>query len=187
MAKDETWLVNDLRNALNHVSDARLRRAQLVVRPHPSNYKIYQAFTIPGVSCIPQKGMLPNTPVGLSVFYDSLHHAMAAVVGVNTSSVIETVIADIPVVALMTDYYRKTQSETQHFRQLLETNAVLCATTLDSAVTLLQELMDGHDKKKDARSAFVQKYIRPYGRNESAGMRAALELERAAMRASGIM
>lgn len=179
MAKDESWLIKQVRSNFNNASDARLRRAQLVVRPHPSNYKIYTSLDMPGISLIPQEGALPNTVDALTLFYDSLYHAACAVVGVNTSSVIETVIADKPVVALLTDYYRKTQIETQHFQQLLEINAVASAGNLDEAIKFLKQLADGRDEWQVARAAFVKKYIRPYGRDESAGERAADEIERA--------
>lgn len=177
MAEDETWLIRKLRGALDQAEDPAMREVSLVVRPHPGNFKIYANLALPKTWLIPREGVLPNMPEAVSCFYDTLHHAAAAVVGVNTSSVIETVIADKPVVTLLTDEYRKTQIETQHFQQLVETDALAQASTPEEGVLLLKQLIAGHDRWREKRAAFIKKYIRPFGRDRVAGEAAADEIE----------
>ena len=177
MAENETWLIKKLRAAMDAASDPLMRNVSLVVRPHPGNFKIYRDFDLPRTWLIPREGALPNIPDALQLFYDTLHYAAAVVVGVNTSSVIETVIADKPVVALLTDEYRKTQTETQHFQQLLATDAVACAATPEEGVTVLGHLIAGQDHWRAERAKFVATYIRTCVRDKIAGELAADEIE----------
>ena len=178
MATDETWLVHALRAALDHSPDARMRRMQIIVRPHPANWRIYEKISLPGVVILPKEGTLPDGPAALQLFYDTLHHAIAAIDGANTSAIIDSIIAGRPGVAILTEKYRHTQVETKHFNQLVTADALYCARGAGEVPDVLGRLLQGMDEKKEKRTAFVERFICPCGLEISAGEAAARELEK---------
>lgn len=173
---DERPLIKELLDEFNRSQDNRIRNIQIIMRPHPAHSKIYQEMDIPGVKIVPKTGALPDLPESLQLFYDSLYHSVCAV-GVNTSAMLEVVIAGKPVVALLRDEYKETQSEAQHFKVMKDSGA-LYLTKLEEFSKLFGGFMDGVDPKKDTRLNFVKKYIRPRGLGISAGESAVLEIEK---------
>lgn len=177
MAEDETWIVQDLRAALAASSDERIREAHIIVRPHPSNFDIYEALHDSRIVVLPRTGKLPDTADAAALLYDCVHHAAAVVVGVNTSAAIEAMILGKPVIALVTDRYRATQRETQHFRQLLEKDAIYLAEPIAACAEIVRGILAGRDAKKDKRNAFIGEFVRPRGLDRAAGSVAAEEIE----------
>ena len=181
IAKDETWLVLELREALNKSPDELLRNAKLVVRPHPANCKVYEKIDgsseAHGIFIFPKTGALPNDQDSRKLLYNTLYHS-AAVVGINTSAMIESVIVGKPVVSYLTDEYRKTQAEAQHFQQLLAENVLEVVKTPEEFVEVAGKLIAGKDTHKKEREAFVKKFIRPLGFEKLAGEAAADEIEK---------
>ncbi|MDZ4299980.1 MAG: hypothetical protein U1A26_03615, partial [Candidatus Sungbacteria bacterium] len=178
MAADETWLIGSLRAALDNSPDARMRRMQIIVRPHPANWRIYEKVSLPGVVVLPREGTLPDGPATLQLFYDTLHHAVAAIDGANTSAIIDSIIAGCPGIAIITDEYKHTQIETKHFNQLVAADALYCARGAEEVWDVLGRLLNGADEKKEKRKAFVERFIRPCGLEISAGEAAAREVEK---------
>lgn len=180
MAKDETGIVRELRHALDVSSDSRMCNTQIIVRPHPANIKIYKSLELRDVVVIPKKGSLPDTTASFQLFYDTLFHAVAAIVGVNTTAVIESIVAGKPCIAVLTEEYRKTQRDTIHFQQLLDADALEQARSCADVPSLLISLLDGKDMHRSGREAFIAKYIRPRGITTPAGEIVADEVERIA-------
>jgi len=177
IAKDETWLIADLRKGLNASSDERLRNTQIIVRPHPANYEIYDSIANElGIFILPKKGTLPNTESALQFFSDTLNHSLATA-GVNTSAMIDAIIVGRPVIAVVTEKYQKTQSEAQHFRQLVDGDVLEMAKGAPEFVNVLSKLLDGHDARIEKRKSFVRDFVRPRGLNISAGEAVAMEIE----------
>ncbi len=176
IAENEVWLIKDLRKALDNSTDQLVRAIQIAVRPHPSNYQIYENIESDGVIIVPKKGMLPATADARQFFYDSLYYSIGTV-GINTSGMIDALILDKPGVAIMTDKYRETQLEAVHFQQFLKEGCLLVAKSPEHFRELVENLLEGKDDKMEQRRAFVKNYIRPLGLNVSAGMRAAEEIE----------
>lgn len=169
IAKDETWLISDLRKALNDSSDLQIKNTQIIVRPHPANYEIYDSIAQkPGIFILPKKGTLPNTESALQFFSDTLNYSLATA-GVNTSAMIDAIIVDRPVIAVVTEKYQKTQSEAQHFRQLMDGDVLEMANSTEEFVNVLKKLMDGKDSRAEKRQKFVRDFVRPRGLNVSAG------------------
>lgn len=176
ISHNETWVVEKIRKELDSSSDERTRAMQIVVRPHGSNYAIYEPMQIPGVVVVPKKGTLPSTNDAFQLSYDSMYFA-EAVAGINTSAMIEAMIIGKPIFAMMIDQYRKTQLEAQHFRQLLDANALVLIHTDTDLHREASALLDGHDHSKAARTRFIEQFIRPKGAAVSAGKRAVEVLE----------
>ena len=178
MAEDESWLVAALRKALDESGNARLVHTQIIVRPHPGNCRIYEKLKLKDVIILPKEGTLPDGHASLQLFYDTLFYSAAAIDGANTSGIIDSIIVGKPCIAILTDEYRATQQDTQHFRQLLDADALYLAHGAKEFPEVMQRILDGHDERRIKREAFVKKYIRPLGLENTAGRAAADEIEK---------
>lgn len=175
-SKNETWLVAELRKILDESLDERLRRAQIILRPHPQNFRVYEALDMRGITVIPRGEPFHGKREGQSVFYNSLHHSIA-VIGINTSAMLDAVIMGKPVIALYRDSYADIQVEMHHFKSLLEERVVDLVKTTGETQKAILDIMDGRDKRKDSRERFIRDYLRPRGLTVSAGESVANEVE----------
>lgn len=177
IAGDETWLLPQLRDTLDRSDDERLRKMQIIIRPHPAHAEIYNTLQLHDTIVLPKHGEAPDTPKSLQLFYDCMRYSIA-VAGLYTSAMIDSLIMGRPVVALLRDEYRKTQEEAQYFRHMLDSGAIQTARTMEELVRHFGQLLKGEDASKHQRDAFVSRYIRPFGRDIAASDRLVEELER---------
>ena len=178
MAKNETGLVREIRQAFDAHDDPRVRATQIIVRPHPANGKIYASLNLHDVVVIPEGGALPDHAASFQLFSDTLSHVAAVIVGVNTTAVLESIVAGKPCIALLTEQYRNTQQDTLHFQQLLSADALECAYTSEEVALRFASLLNGNDERRTNRDAFIASYIRPRGLDVSAADHAVDEIER---------
>ncbi|MBI5578637.1 MAG: hypothetical protein HY895_05735 [Deltaproteobacteria bacterium] len=177
IAKDETWLVGAIAKEIRTHSDAAIRTLGLLIRPHPANYKIYEQIESEGISVWPKHGALPESEEAQRDFFSSLTHC-EAVVGINTSGMLDALIADRPVFTVMTEKYRKTQRLAEHFQYLTNSDAVYMSDCPSDLVELIRKLiLHRLDPKKEARQKFINNFIRPFGREVSAGYAGAIAIE----------
>jgi len=176
---DELPLVlGPLREALSASPDAKIRNIQLIYRAHFSTLKIAAEYKFPGVFVVPKKAQIPDSGENLQLFYDSLYHAMFST-GISNSAMLDTICVGRPVVAvMMVEKYKKIQEGAQHFRQLLDMDAVEIANTPDEFTKIAVAHLDGQDAKKTQREAFFKTYLRPLGVEKLAGEAVADEIER---------
>src|SRR5678816_4753417 len=95
----EVGFVRQWIDAIRSSKDAELRRAALLIRPHPQNAQQWQEFdpaSFEAVGIWPRAGANPVDREARSDYYDSMYHSVA-VVGVNTSALIESGIVGRPV------------------------------------------------------------------------------------------
>ncbi len=168
IAENEAWFVRKLLRFLAASRDERLRRCQLLVRPHPANAKIYQGLSGKGVSVFPEDGELPETREGFADMRASFHHAAAAV-GINTSGMVDAVLAGLPTCSVRLPRYAETQSEAVHFRYLEQDDALYLSDDLAGFCETLIGLFGGDDPKAEGRQAFARKFARPQGLDRAAG------------------
>ncbi len=180
MAKDESWILDLMIKSLAGHVDPRIRNTQIIVRPHPHNYKIYQRLKqeFKPVFILPESGTLPNTESNLQFFYDTLSVSEVAIQGVNTSGVIDAMIAGVPTVTFLTDEYKTTQVDTTHFQQLLENKTTPFLKDPEEFAPVLLDLLNGKDEYKEKRQEFIRKFIRPRGLEISAGEWGVREVEK---------
>lgn len=171
MAENEVWLVERLHAALTRLGDERLKRVQFLVRPHPANYLNYKTIANKDIVITP-KGELPKSKSVMQTFYDALYHT-SGVVGVNTSAMLMAAIAGKPILTMLTDTYRATQGETQHFTQLLEHDVLDVSTNDEEFAAAARRILDGKDIRRERRAAFIKKFLRPHGLARAAGEEAA--------------
>lgn len=179
----ETWLVEELAGRLRASLDGQLREMNVLVRPHPANVKIYERISAENVRVWPKKPGLPQTRVDMECFYNTLYYAICTV-GLNTSAMIDSIVADKPCVALVTAEYDSTQARMVHFQTLLHTDALESANSPAECVDMIAALMQGKDGKGAIRRQFVEEFIRPAGRHKPAGRLAAKAIEMASSRFS---
>ena len=153
--------------ALRSSADPALRSINVLVRPHPYNCHAWDPdplVDLPGTTFFPRRGYSPIDPDNRADFYDSIYHS-SAVVGINTSAMIEAAIIGRPVFSMLTEEFSDTQEGTIHFHHLLPENGgcVRIAATLDEHVQQLSDrLRDPEGARAEARR-FVANFIRPHG------------------------
>lgn len=176
IAADESWLVEKLRASLDHSPDERLRNTQILLRPHPAHVKIYEHISHEKIRIVPKEGSLPNTKDSLQLFYDSLYYAEATV-GINTSGMIDAVIAGKPGMTVLTPEYHLTQEEAMHFQYLMDGDVLEVLRSPEEFPAAVLRILHGHDGHKDERRKFIETFIRPRGIATSAGEIAAQRIE----------
>ena len=180
IARDESWLVLALVQALREAEDPALRRLQVVFKPHPGgsqrNVRALPRLDEAGVRVWARERGRPDTADAVGQFRDVLHHA-AAVIGVNTTGMLDAVLCNRPCLALAVTRYRSTQSDTTHFRRMHESQALLVARSVSQAVHILGRTLAGDDPTAVPRQRFAETYARPRGVGARAGEAAAIAIE----------
>jgi hypothetical protein len=170
IAKDESWFVRDLLAGLQQQSLLAPKKVQLLLRPHPANVDIYESLRAEqsGARVWPEAGALPETPQAFADMRNSFEHA-DAVIGINTSGMIDAVLADLPTFSIRLPAYRQTQADSLHF-QYLERAGVLYIS--DSLATFFEEfgaVLHGRDPQAGNRRKFAELFARPRGLERAAG------------------
>jgi hypothetical protein len=157
----ERWLA-----ALRARPEAVLRDASVIVRPHPLAAEPWSRGDVLGDRVVvwPRGGADPSEAVARADYFDSIDHA-GAVVGVNTSALIESVIVGRPVYAVPAHEFRGTQEGTLHFRYLLTPNGgpIVPVRDLDEHLDLLVAGLLERDPFERRAREFVASFIRPRG------------------------
>ena len=144
-----------------------VREAGLLVRPHPQNAAQWRevdlAAEFPNVAVWPRAGANPVDDVARAEYYDSMFHS-AAVVGVNTSALIESGIVGRSVYSVAAEEFAGTQEGSLHFQHLKNVNGGLLhlASNLEAHIGQLAAFFERRDRAEGPR-AFVEAFIRPHG------------------------
>jgi hypothetical protein len=188
IARDESWLVLAVVRALREAHDPQVRRLQVVFKPYPGssprNLRVLPRLDEAGILVRGREHGRPNTTEGVGQLRDMLHHA-AAVIGINTTGMIDAILCDRPCLALAVKRYRSTQTDTMHFRRMQESKALWTTRSVRGAVQAVSRILGGDDPTAAARRRFVATYARPRGVGAQAGEAAALAIELVCGRMSG--
>lgn len=160
---------------LRAAADPILAGASVVVRPHPANPQPWRAAGVgeDGRTVVwPPDGAKPTAAQAKRDYFDTLAHA-DAVVGINTSTLVESAIVGRPTYTLLDPTQRGAQEGTLHFAHL---SALRCAHTTDEhfadlAAALRTPPADGREK------TFVANFLRPLGVDRPAAPALVAELE----------
>ena len=141
-------------------SDPLLRDAAVLVRPHPFNADAWVTadFSDLGpVAIWPRQRYTPAEESARTSFFDSLSYS-AAIVGINTSAMIEGAILGRPVLSLLTPEFAGTQEGTLHFHYLLPENGgfLRVAHALDEHVAQLAEVLRHPELVREQTERFVR-------------------------------
>ena len=168
IAPNEVWFIEKLRRFLRASKNEQLRGCQMLVRPHPAHAKIYEELAGEDLVVFPKGGELPETAEGFAQMRASFLHADAAI-GINTSGMIDAVLADRPTFSVRLPRYATTQAEAKHFRYLEADDALYISDDLTGFCESLIRLFGGDDPKTANRRAFAEKFARPQGLGRPAG------------------
>jgi hypothetical protein len=185
IAPDEVAFVREWLERLRRDDRPALRDLGVLVRPHPQNAAQWQTADLsdlPGVSVWPRSGAQPDAGDARAEFFDSLAHS-AAVVGINTSVLLEAAILGKSVLVPLAPQFAGTQQGTLHFRYLLAENGgfLHVASALDEHADQLAVALDRGDEHADRTRRFVESFLRPRGIDWPAAPILADELERLAL------
>jgi hypothetical protein len=140
---------------------AVLRDMPILVRPHPSRRREWEDVDVASFGQVVLHGEAPIGAASRADYFDALYHS-AAVIGINTSALIEAGIVGRPVHTILLPQLRDNQTGTLHFHYLLDTEGGLLEAARD---------FDEHMTRLDASLAqpprgprpFVRAFVRPHG------------------------
>ena len=187
IAADERPIVARWLEALR--ADPELAAAGVLIRPHPTNGSIWAEHPFGGmrdVAIWPPAGADPTDDERRSAFYDSIYHA-AAVVGANTTALIDAAIVGKRTFSVVLEELRGAQEQTLHFQYLLPENGgpLVVAQSLDQHVVQLRETVFAEPSGEDRwREDFLSSFVRPHGLAEPAAPRFVADLEQLVHRGS---
>jgi hypothetical protein len=157
--------------------NAALESAGVIVRPHPMAAESWAKWTDVdqpsgwsrwrGAVLWPLRPKHPTTPESRADFFDTLYHA-DAVVGLNTSAMIEAAILGKPVLTFLGHALAGSQTGNLHFRHLADGGGVLYANDMNEHVQQLSAVLERPHGSVEACDRFVADFVRPLGRDVSA-------------------
>jgi hypothetical protein len=160
----EATFVREWASRIRASDDPRLATAGILVRPHPHFIREFADVDMSdlGVSIwsYGDRATVPLKRDDRSDYYDSLFHS-AAVVGINTSAMIEAAILGRPVHSLLVPEFAASQEGVLHFEHVR--NIAHIAETMDEHLERLREVVINELKLGDAELEFTQRFVRPHG------------------------
>ena len=169
----QSWIA-----ALRASGDERLRRLGVLVRPHPNASAQWTGVELDDANAVvwPRRGVHPVADDARADFVDTLAHS-AAVVGINTTAMIEAAILGRPVLTVRVPSFR--QEGTLHFHYLLAENGgfLHVAADLDEHVGQLAAAIGDDHEGAERRRGFVESFVRPSGPTRPAAPLGAAAIE----------
>ena len=186
VAPDEVPFVRRWLAALRDSPDRRLREAGVLVRPHPQNGEQWRRADLrelTGVEVWPRGGADPVDRASKADYHASIHHC-AAVVGINTSALIESAIVGRPVLTILDDDFAATQEGTLHFEHLRRAGGGVLyeASSLGEHMGQLGAVLERDRAFEERNLAFLEVFVRPHGLETPAAPILADAIELAAAR-----
>jgi len=155
---------------------------RVLVRPHPQNAEQWAGVELGDLRATvwPRAGANPVDDAARADFYDSLHHA-TAVVGINTSALIEAAIVGRPVLTVLDPAFAGTQAGTLHFRHLAGEGRLLhVAGSLEEHLAQLTVALRSDGPWRECNRRFLESFVRPQGLGQPATPLVADAVERVA-------
>jgi hypothetical protein len=141
------------------------RAAGILIRPHPKRGFEWDAVDVaafPGVSLWPPRAAAPMDMVTQSDYFDSMYHS-AAVVGLNTSALIEAGIVGRAVHTILMPEFNENQEGTLHFHYLIDGGLLRVARDMNAHVAQLAESIRSPRADEHPNRSFIESFVRPQG------------------------
>jgi stage V sporulation protein SpoVS len=173
--------------ALRADADPLVSRVGALVRPHPGRTAMWHGVDVSrfrNAALFPREHGFPTDVEAKSDYFDSIFHS-SAVVGLNTSAMLEAGVIGRPVLTVLEPAFERYQMGLPHFRYLLEVAGGLVHTAhgLDEHVRQLADALGpGAAQVDQAGRAFVREFLRPHGLEIAATPIFVDEIERLASR-----
>ena len=179
IVSDDTENVIKIAKALQ--SNPELSNIYLLVRPHPYNADAWKDFHADHIHVWPGELVMPITDEARQEFFHALYFS-EAVMGVNTSAMLESAILDKPCVTILSTHGQSQLKEIGHFHHLLEGDFLYTADNFEEAIEQVQIILEGGDYKSENRKKFVGKFIRPFAMDSRVGSHIVHLIEKAIKR-----
>lgn len=141
------------------------KNAAILIRPHPQNARQWEAVNVEQMSAVsiwPRAGANPINDQAKNDFYDSMYFA-DAVVGINTSAMIESGTLGKAVFTILDDQFKGTQEGTLHFHHLVEGGLLNVANDLPRHVEQMAEVLRDTGASREQVLGFIRSFVRPHG------------------------
>jgi hypothetical protein len=156
--------------ALRNSAHQDLRRIGILIRPHPKRSFEWDGIDLSrfdNVSLWPRRGTAPSDAGSKADYFDTLFHS-SAVVGINTSALIEGGIVGRAVHTFLLPEFQTCQEGTLHFHYLLDAGLLRAGRDLPEHVLKLATTLVAVDPSQHSNRAFVEAFVRPHGLSVSA-------------------
>ena len=170
VSPDEVSFVTRWIQAIRAASDPGLSRIGIVVRPYPKHagqWREVDVARLENASIWPRGGAEPDAGEARADFFDSMAHS-AAVVGANTSAMIEAAIVGKSVYSVVTPDFA--QESTIHFHYLVHENGgfLRVASSLTEHLDQLRAGLEAADADAAQTRRFIEAFVRPGGLERNA-------------------
>ena len=162
---DETAFVKEFAKGLRSSGDTQ--KIMVLVRPHPLNSEIWDGVEDESIAVWPRSASWVDTPQAKQDYYHSIYHSRA-VIGVNTSAIIEAAILDRPCVTIVDEEYQFKQNGRGHFGHLIKADFMEITHSFAESAAVIASILGGADSKQKQRRRFVSDFIRPRGLDQPA-------------------
>jgi hypothetical protein len=139
----------------------------VLIRPHPYNVEAWADEDVAGLGAV----VAPRTPPSIpmtgqddALYFDTIHHALA-VVGINTSAMVEAFIQRKAVLTIGDAAFAETQAGTPHFKELRAAAgpALAMAGSIEEHLDQLRAVLDDPAGAAAGAEAFLLAFVRPHG------------------------
>jgi hypothetical protein len=160
--------VNFVKNWVGNIRQCRyplLRDAGILIRPHPQNTAPWEEADFSefeNVSVWPRRNINPINKERQAEFFDSIYHSVA-VVGINTSALIEAGIVGKPVHTILTPEFSDTQEGTLHFHYLSQGGLLKLSSSLEEHLQQLNDCITRESEEGTRIKKFIEAFVRPHG------------------------
>jgi len=166
-AKHEIPFVRRWIAALRESGEPVLEGIGVLVRPHPYNVRDWAAVDLSDIGAAVAPRVVPELPMSdedEALYFDSIHFS-SAVVGINTTAMVESFIQRRPVLTIRTREFRETQEGTLHFRHLVSggDGALQVAATIEEHFAQLRDAVEHPENHRQAIESFLLAFVRPHG------------------------
>jgi hypothetical protein len=168
--EDEPMFVRRWLTALRGSDDPLLRDAPVLVRPHPTNARGWKGADLSDLGDVvvwDNSGRIPVLAEERSMYFDALHHC-AAVVGINSSAMVEAAIVGRVVHTVLLPEWHDMQETLVHFTYLLRGRGGFLAESrsFDEHLTAMGTDLQSPADQLGRQRRFVEHFIRPQGTDE---------------------
>jgi hypothetical protein len=167
IAGDETDFARTWINEIRSSSDPALQDIGILIRPHPQNFLCWEKFDRTEFSNVviwPRQHINPLLASAKRDYYDSLYYS-SAVMGINTSALIEAAIIGRQAFSLLHRQFKDTQEGTIHFHHLINSGYGFLHTsrTFEEHLLELSRCIKTEVMNEEKRKKFIETFVRPHG------------------------
>jgi hypothetical protein len=163
---EEVEFVREWIQKLRTSDNPLIQQISILIRPHHQYAEQWQTVDLSqwkNVVIWPKNGENPVTLESSNNFYDSIYHS-TAVMGINTSAMIEAGILNKPVYTILDPRFQDVQTDTIHFHYLVKGGLIQSSENFNEHLQQLSAMLKGGGQEyREQIQHFICNFVRPYG------------------------